>query len=111
MQQVSPPKNPVLVSASQRATGAEAEGRVICRGDSAAKAAEGSRGGCRHETRANNMGDPPGAIGVARGSTGAHEEPAQGVEGASTGCQGDGIGDGRHRRSDVTDGGRKQEWE
>ena len=71
-----PPKNPVYAGTSQRATGAEAEGRVRCGGNGAAKAAEANHQGCGDEPRTDNAGGDPGVVGAARQSVGAHDEPA-----------------------------------
>ena len=76
MQQVSLSENTVFTGTGWRAMGAEEEGGVGRRGVSAAKTAEDSRGSRRDETRAENLGDPSGAIRVAQKSAGAHEEPA-----------------------------------
>ena len=83
------------------------EGGVGHGGDSTAKAAEADHRGVGDEAGADNLRGAPGALVVAWRCVGALEEPAGGAEGALRSHHGNGIGDGRHHRADVTDGGRK----
>ena len=55
----------MLTGASQSAMGSKSENEVGPRGDSSANVAEASGGGHQDESRADNLGDAPGALRVA----------------------------------------------